>query len=79
LKFPIVTVHAPEEKAAHEAACVLHAPFGFKPEPCLEARLHGKQVSKLGEWKGSYYHYAAVRELGAKNTDYRLIDPRFLK
>ena len=78
MKFPVITVNALEKLTDYLESVALHAPFGIKPSPCLEVRLHGKQMVKLGEWEGEGYHYAAVREIGAKNTDYHLIDPKYI-
>ena len=57
---------------------------GVKPEtakppvPNLAARLHGRRVQKLGEWRGADYHYAAIRELNSAQMNYELIHPRYL-
>ncbi len=79
MKFPVITIDASKEKAEFDALVKLHAPFGLTPCEPLEVRLHGKQLLLLGEWESPDYHYAAVREIGAKNTDYHLIDPRYIK
>ena len=80
MDFPIVTVNAPKESLKHQADVAFCKSYGMSPPaPSLAVRLHGRRVQKLGEWRGTDYHYAAIRELNAqKNTHYELIHPRYL-
>jgi hypothetical protein len=76
----VVTIDASKKKADYEAWVESCKKVGIKPAaPDIEVRLHGKQLILLGEWTTPDYSYAAVREVGSKNTDYHLIHPRYIK